>query len=179
MRRFNRRHNARIRLHHDGALASSARNGVWAPPHADRIRKAVRSILDRQLADGGFSIYPHGPADVNASIKAYFALKLAGSRSERSPHGAAARTHSGSRRAAGRQQLRSYQPEPVRAVPPGSVSLHSARIDSFAGQADLSDVLVDARHPDCAGDCPLGDPKKPVPAASPSTSSILPARRFG
>jgi squalene-hopene/tetraprenyl-beta-curcumene cyclase len=55
-----------------------ARNGVWSPPSADRIRKAVRSILDRQLADGGFSIYPHGPADVNASIKAYFALKLAG-----------------------------------------------------------------------------------------------------
>jgi squalene-hopene/tetraprenyl-beta-curcumene cyclase len=53
-------------------------NGAWEPPAADRIGKAVRSILDRQLDDGGFNIYPHGPADVNASIKAYFALKVAG-----------------------------------------------------------------------------------------------------
>ena len=53
-------------------------DGVWTPPAADRIRKAVKSILSRQLPDGGFSIYPHGPADVSASIKAYFALKLAG-----------------------------------------------------------------------------------------------------
>src|SRR5689334_25034109 len=53
-------------------------NGVWALPASDRIRKAVCSILNRQLPDGGFNIYPHGPADVNASIKGYFALKLAG-----------------------------------------------------------------------------------------------------
>lgn len=53
-------------------------NGVWNPPEVDRIRKAVRSILARQLPDGGFNIYPHGPADVSASIKAYFALKLTG-----------------------------------------------------------------------------------------------------
>jgi squalene-hopene/tetraprenyl-beta-curcumene cyclase len=53
-------------------------DGVWIPPAADRIRKAVKSILSRQLPDGGFNIYPHGPADVSASIKAYFALKLAG-----------------------------------------------------------------------------------------------------
>ncbi len=53
-------------------------DGVWNPPETDRIRKAVRSILARQLPDGGFNIYPHGPADVSASIKAYFALKLAG-----------------------------------------------------------------------------------------------------
>jgi squalene-hopene/tetraprenyl-beta-curcumene cyclase len=55
-----------------------AENGVWSPPSAERIRKAVRSILSRQLPDGGFNIYPHGPAEVSASIKAYFALKLAG-----------------------------------------------------------------------------------------------------
>jgi squalene-hopene/tetraprenyl-beta-curcumene cyclase len=55
-----------------------AENGVWSPPTAERIRKAVRSILARQLPDGGFNIYPHGPAEVSASIKAYFALKLAG-----------------------------------------------------------------------------------------------------
>ncbi len=41
-------------------------------------RKAVKHIFDKQLEDGGWNIYPHGPAEVNATIKAYLALKLAG-----------------------------------------------------------------------------------------------------
>ena len=41
-------------------------------------RKAVNHILSMQLPDGGWNIYPHGPAEVNATIKAYLALKLAG-----------------------------------------------------------------------------------------------------
>ncbi len=52
--------------------------GAWNPPSRDRILRAVKSILGRQLPDGGFNIYPEGPADVSASVKAYFALKLAG-----------------------------------------------------------------------------------------------------
>jgi len=32
-------------------------NGVWDPPTRPQIDKAVRSILARQLPDGGFSIY--------------------------------------------------------------------------------------------------------------------------
>src|SRR5580693_4061196 len=53
-------------------------NGVWNPPTRPRIERAVASILSRQLADGGFNIYPKGPTDLNATIKAYFSLKLAG-----------------------------------------------------------------------------------------------------
>src|SRR4051794_10932493 len=53
-------------------------DGEWTPPRQDRIDKAANAILARQLPDGGFSIYPHGPSDVSASTKAYFALKLAG-----------------------------------------------------------------------------------------------------
>lgn len=53
-------------------------DGVWNPPTRGLVGKAVKAILARQLADGGFSIYPHGPADVSATVKAYFALKLAG-----------------------------------------------------------------------------------------------------
>lgn len=49
----------------------------WNPPTLARIRKAARSILDRQLPGGGFNIYPGGPADPSASVKAYTALKLA------------------------------------------------------------------------------------------------------
>ncbi len=52
--------------------------GVWNPPSRARIEKAARSILARQLPDGGFNVYPQGPADVSATVKAYFALKLAG-----------------------------------------------------------------------------------------------------
>lgn len=52
--------------------------GVWSPPSRDLIDKAVRSILERQLPDGGFNIYPEGPSEISASVKAYFALKVAG-----------------------------------------------------------------------------------------------------
>ena len=41
-------------------------------------QRCVRHILKRQLADGGWNIYYGGPSEINASIKAYFALKLAG-----------------------------------------------------------------------------------------------------
>ena len=53
-------------------------NGAWNPPTRALIDKAARSILARQLPDGGFSIYEQGPSEVSASIKAYTALKLAG-----------------------------------------------------------------------------------------------------
>jgi squalene-hopene/tetraprenyl-beta-curcumene cyclase len=53
-------------------------NGVWRPETRTLIDKAVRSILDRQLPDGGFNIYAGGPSDLSASVKAYFGLKLAG-----------------------------------------------------------------------------------------------------
>src|SRR6476620_7873542 len=41
-------------------------------------RKAVNHIFSMQLADGGWNIYFGGPAEVNATIKCYLALKLAG-----------------------------------------------------------------------------------------------------
>ena len=61
-----------------GLFMHSPRGGVWNPPSRARIDKAVRSILARQLLDGGFNTYPKGPSDVSASVKAYFALKVAG-----------------------------------------------------------------------------------------------------
>ena len=54
------------------------RNGVWNPPNREQIGRAAASIEARQLPDGGFNIYPGGPSDVSASVKAYCALKLAG-----------------------------------------------------------------------------------------------------
>jgi squalene-hopene/tetraprenyl-beta-curcumene cyclase len=52
--------------------------GAWRPKTRRLVDKAVRSILHRQLPGGGFNVYPKGPADVSATVKAYFALKLAG-----------------------------------------------------------------------------------------------------
>jgi squalene-hopene/tetraprenyl-beta-curcumene cyclase len=53
-------------------------SGLWEPETRPLIEKAARSILDRQLPDGGFNIYAGGPSEVSASVKAYVALKLAG-----------------------------------------------------------------------------------------------------
>jgi len=50
----------------------------WNPPSRGRVKKAARSILERQLPDGGFNIYTGGPAEISATVKAYCALKLAG-----------------------------------------------------------------------------------------------------
>jgi squalene-hopene/tetraprenyl-beta-curcumene cyclase len=52
--------------------------GRWAPPTRALIEKAVQSIFERQLDDGGFEIFAGGPSEVSASVKAYVALKLAG-----------------------------------------------------------------------------------------------------
>ena len=50
----------------------------WGRVDPEWQRKAVNHILERQLADGGWNIYPNGPAEVNATVKAYMALKMAG-----------------------------------------------------------------------------------------------------
>jgi squalene-hopene/tetraprenyl-beta-curcumene cyclase len=40
--------------------------------------RCARYIKDHQKPDGGWAIYPGGPTDISASVKAYFALKLTG-----------------------------------------------------------------------------------------------------
>lgn len=51
----------------------------------DRVRKFANYIRKKQLTDGGWNIYPGGPAELNTCVKAYFALKLAGDLSN-APH---------------------------------------------------------------------------------------------
>ncbi|MEP6961569.1 MAG: squalene--hopene cyclase, partial [Acidobacteriota bacterium] len=41
-------------------------DGKWNPPTRAAIEKAAHSILQRQLRDGGFSIYEKGPSEVSA-----------------------------------------------------------------------------------------------------------------
>lgn len=43
-----------------------------------KVQALARYILQKQEEHGGWGIYPGGPPDISASIKAYFALKLAG-----------------------------------------------------------------------------------------------------
>ncbi len=44
----------------------------------EKQRKAAKTLLEHQLPDGGWNIYYGGPSEISASVKAYFALKLAG-----------------------------------------------------------------------------------------------------
>src|SRR5580693_5373663 len=53
-------------------------DGVWNPPNRAQINRAAERILSKQLPDGGFNIYVKGPSEISASVKAYFALKVAG-----------------------------------------------------------------------------------------------------
>jgi squalene-hopene/tetraprenyl-beta-curcumene cyclase len=43
-----------------------------------RVAKLANYVRNKQLEDGGWNIYPGGPSELNATCKAYFALKLAG-----------------------------------------------------------------------------------------------------
>ncbi|MDP2700611.1 MAG: prenyltransferase/squalene oxidase repeat-containing protein, partial [Candidatus Rokubacteria bacterium] len=44
----------------------------------ERETKMVRYLRECQVADGGWSLYEGGPANISATIKAYFAMKVAG-----------------------------------------------------------------------------------------------------
>src|SRR5689334_7530227 len=47
-------------------------------PQPERIRKLASCIREQQTAEGGWSLYPGGPANISLIIKAYLALRLAG-----------------------------------------------------------------------------------------------------
>jgi squalene-hopene/tetraprenyl-beta-curcumene cyclase len=50
----------------------------WHPAAKSKIDKAMATVIDRQLPDGGWNIYPGGPAELNATVRAYSALKICG-----------------------------------------------------------------------------------------------------
>jgi squalene-hopene/tetraprenyl-beta-curcumene cyclase len=51
----------------------------------ERIQKLANTIRSAQLPDGGWNLYARGPAELNATVKGYFALKLVGD-SPNAPH---------------------------------------------------------------------------------------------
>lgn len=46
--------------------------------HDPRFQKLANYLRKKQLSTGGWATYPGGPADISVSVKAYFALKIAG-----------------------------------------------------------------------------------------------------
>ena len=49
---------------------------LGVPAGERRVQKAAEYIRRQQLPEGGWAIYPGGPAEVSCSVKAYFVLKL-------------------------------------------------------------------------------------------------------
>jgi len=45
---------------------------------SQKVPKLAKYIRERQLPDGGWNIYPGGPSELNATVKAWLALRLAG-----------------------------------------------------------------------------------------------------
>ncbi len=56
--------------------------GQFDPAHVTKLANYIRR---KQLSDGGWNIYHGGPSELNATVKAYVALKLAGDSPE-APH---------------------------------------------------------------------------------------------
>ena len=137
------------------------RDGEWKPPSWDRIQRAREAILARQKSDGGFNIYPDGPADVNATIKAYIALKLAGLGSQPRADAAGARRDSQPGRHPGGEQLRPDQPEPLRPVSEAPRADDPGGAGPRAGRAHLRDVVLDARDRHAADHHPGQDRHPP------------------
>jgi squalene-hopene/tetraprenyl-beta-curcumene cyclase len=46
--------------------------------NSSEAHKAARYLVEKQLPDGGWAMYPGGAMEVSGSVKAYFALKLTG-----------------------------------------------------------------------------------------------------
>ncbi len=72
----------------------------------ERDQKLTAYLLSKQLPDGGWNIFADGPAELNATVKAYFALKLTG----RSPHAPyMQKTAETARRLGGLERINSFE----------------------------------------------------------------------
>lgn len=53
--------------------------------NSEEVRRAAAYIENQQLASGGWAIYPGGPLEISASVKAYWAMKIAGHSADEEP----------------------------------------------------------------------------------------------
>ena len=121
-----------------------------------RIAKLANYVRRKQLADGGWNIYPGGPSELNATCKAYFALKLVGDNPEIAHTWSQARetgTSSG-RPGESNSYVRFYL------ALTGALGWETGPVDSAGNDAPaelvlsqhLRNVFVDARHRNSHGD---------------------------
>lgn len=52
---------------------------------SEEVRRCARYIEQQQLSTGGWSIYPNGSLEISASVKAYWAMKIAGHTPDEEP----------------------------------------------------------------------------------------------
>ncbi|MBI1956619.1 MAG: squalene--hopene cyclase, partial [Acidobacteria bacterium] len=67
-------------LEADSSLESDAilLDHYLGAPQPQRVRKLANSLREQQTTEGGWNLYPGGSPNVSLTIKAYFALRLAG-----------------------------------------------------------------------------------------------------
>jgi squalene-hopene/tetraprenyl-beta-curcumene cyclase len=68
-------------------------------------RRCAQYMLQKQLPGGGWAIYPGGPLEISASVKAYWALKITGQSAESEPM---TRAKMAIRAAGGAEQVNSF-----------------------------------------------------------------------
>ena len=144
-------------------------------------RRCVRHILKRQLPDGGWNIYYGGPSEINACVKAYFALKLAGPQPRSALHAGSARQHPAPRRHPADEHLQQALPRVARAIPLEISADHSGGDDPAAELVllqHLQDVVLEPGHAHPARDHQSfqADPRA---AARQATARALSGRHRG
>ncbi len=77
---------------------------------SEKTAKLAKYIRDRQLPDGGWNIFYGGPSELNATVKAWVALRLAGDSADGAAPGARQEQDSRTRRARGDEFLRAFLP---------------------------------------------------------------------
>ncbi|MBI4218069.1 MAG: squalene--hopene cyclase, partial [Elusimicrobia bacterium] len=50
----------------------------WLEKRKKKVQQLANTILSQQMDDGGWNIYRNGPSEISATVKSYWALKIAG-----------------------------------------------------------------------------------------------------
>ena len=131
-----------------------ARRSCCWPSWATRTRSWPggwpRYLVEKQLPEGGWAMYPGGGVEISGSVKAYFALKLTGHDPERRVHAAGPGGDPGPRRGRRRQQLHPLLPGPVGPdllrTMPGRAAGDRAAAQVVSGQPLRRQLLVADDH---------------------------------
>ena len=104
-----------------------------------KVPRMAADILDKQLPNGGWSIWLGDGGEISTSVEAYLALKIAGLLGRRPPHGQGPGVYPGPGRGPEDPGLYPHLPGPVR---PGQLGRHPA----VAGGVHAPAPLVRLQH---------------------------------